>query len=136
VTRGQNIGTIGCEILMNFGATNYEIEPGITVVEISGQLDLSNNLMAIESLIEELIKEGARKLVVDLTGLTYVDSAGIGMLFGVSRQMDGAGGRMRIAGAQGSVAKVLSAVHMPRIVQMDPDVASACRAFAAAEAAG
>lgn len=121
---------------MDIGAKTHKIEPGIAIVEISGELDLSNNLLTIEGLIQKLIEEGARKLVVDLARLTYIDSTGIGMLIGVFRQMDGAGGRMRIAGAQGSVAKALYAVHMPRIVQLDPDVASACCEFGAAEAAG
>ena len=121
---------------MAFGAQTRNVEPGITVVEISGQLDLSNNLLAIESLIAKLMEEGVRKLVVDLTGITYIDSAGIGVLISFSRQMDGAGGRMRIAGAQGSVAKVLDTVHIERIVQIYPDVASACAGFPAGEAAG
>ena len=121
---------------MEFEAQTHRIEPDITVVEISGQLDLSTNLLAIESLLAKLIEEGARKLVVDLTGITYIDSAGIGVLIGVSREMDRARGRMRISGANGSVAKVLDTVHIQRIVQLYPDVASACAGFAAAEAAG
>jgi anti-sigma B factor antagonist len=116
---------------MIIGAKTRRIEPDITVVEISGHLNLGNNLVSIENLIKRLIAEGARKMVVDLGELSYIDSAGIGMLVGCNGQMDGTGGLLRIAGAQGSVAKVFELVHMHRIARLDPDLGAACRSFAA-----
>jgi anti-sigma B factor antagonist len=74
------------------------VAPDITVVEISGRLNLGNSLLSIETSIRRLVEQGARKLVVDLTGLNYIDSSGIGMLVTSSGQLEQSGGRMRIAG--------------------------------------
>jgi anti-sigma B factor antagonist len=103
------------------------IEPDITVVEISGRLNLGNSLMSIETSIRRLIDEGARKLIIDLTGLDSIDSSGIGMMVSCSGLIEQSGGRMRIAGARGSVAKSFDLVHLNRIAALDPDVESAGR---------
>jgi len=107
------------------GSKIRQVEPDLIVVELSGHLNLGNELMSLESAVKRLIQDGARKLVMDLTKLDYIDSAGIGMLVGCNGQMDRAGGKMRVAGAQGSVAKAFGVVHMDRITSLDADVATA-----------
>jgi anti-anti-sigma factor len=107
----------------------HRIEPDITVFEISGRLSLGNLLQSVENSIQGLIDGGARKLVIDLSGLSSIDSAGIGMLISCGGRMDHSGGHVRIVGAQGSVARVLEMVHMHRIVPLDADLASACGNF-------
>jgi anti-sigma B factor antagonist len=120
---------------MIIGAKTHQVEPDITVVELSGRLNLGNNLMSMESLIKRLIEEGARKLVIDVATLNYTDSAGIGMMVSCAGMIGKTGGRMRISGAQGAVAKVFEMVHMHRIVPLDADVESACRNLSAGGAA-
>ena len=101
------------------------------VVEISGRLGLGNTLYSIEAAIRKLIDDGARKMVVDLTGLNYIDSAGIGMLIGCNGHMEQNGGRVRIAGAQGVVQKSFNIARIEAIVPLDPDVETACGNIAA-----
>ena len=107
------------------------IEPGITVLEISGRLSLGNSLITVETSIRRLVEEGACKLVIDLASLNAIDSSGIGLLVTSSGHIEQNGGRMRIAGAQGAVAKALAMVHVDRIVPLDADVESSCRHLAA-----
>ena len=107
------------------GSKIRQIEPNLTVVELSGHLNLGNELMSLESAVKRLIDEGARKLVIDVTKLDYIDSAGIGMLVGCNGHMDRAGGKMRVAGAHGTVAKSFEVVHMDRIMSLDGDVDTA-----------
>jgi anti-sigma B factor antagonist len=92
-------------------------------------LSLGNLLQSAESAIRDLIDGGARKLVIDLTGLNSIDSSGIGTLVSCAGHMGQLGGEMRLAGAQGAVAKVFGMVHMDRIVPLDTDLASACGSF-------
>src|SRR5215467_250459 len=67
-------------IHMTAGPKTRLVEPDVTVVELTGHLNLGNSLIGIEAAIKRLIDEGARKVVIDASGLNYVDSAGIGML--------------------------------------------------------
>jgi anti-sigma B factor antagonist len=106
------------------------VEPDITVFEIAGRLNLGNMLQSVESAIRGLIDGGVRKMVIDLKGLTAIDSSGIGMLVSCGGRMDQLGGQLRITGAQSPVTKVFEMVHMARIVPIDADLASACGNFA------
>ena len=109
------------------GSKIRKVEPDVTIVELTGHLNLGNQLMSVEAAVKRLIDEGARKLVMDVTRLDYIDSAGIGMLVACNGQMDRAGGKMRVAGAQGTVAKAFEVVHMDRITSLDADVDAALR---------
>ena len=82
--------------------------------------------MTVESAVKRAIDDGARKLVIDVTRLDYIDSAGIGMLVACNGQIERAGGKMRVAGAQGTVAKAFEIVHMDRITALDANVDEAC----------
>jgi anti-sigma B factor antagonist len=109
------------------GSKIRQVEPNVTVVELTGHLNLGNELMRLENAVKRLIDDGARKLVFDVTRLDYIDSAGIGMLVGCNGQMDRAGGKMRVAGAHATVAKAFEVVHMDRITSLDADVDAALK---------
>jgi anti-sigma B factor antagonist len=115
--------------------TTRRIEPDITILAISGRLNLGNTLMSIETAARRLIQDGVRKLVLDVAAVTYIDSSGIGMLVGLNGEMEQQGGQMRIAGAAGAVATSFTVVHLDRVVLLDADVESACRILAGAPGA-
>ena len=107
----------------------------VTVVAMSGRLLLGNALGYAENAVRRLIDGGTRKVVLDLTGLDYVDSSGLGMLILCSGNMEQAGGRLRIAGPVPSVAKVFQIAHADRVLQIDPDIETSCRHLADQSAA-
>ncbi len=92
------------------GTKTHQVEPDITVFEISGRLNLGSLLQSVEYSVQTLINSGVRKLVIDVTGLTLIDSSGIGVLVSCGGLMDQLGGQVRVAGAQGSLAKVFEMV--------------------------
>ena len=107
-----------------------ELSPGVTTISFTGRLVLGNRLGEVEHAIREKIKQGSRKLVLDFSGLKFIDSAGIGMLavcFGI---MEREGGRIAIAGATAHVNQLLEMTHLNRLLGMYPDVASAQSALA------
>jgi anti-sigma B factor antagonist len=107
------------------GSKIRQVEPDVTVVELTGHLNLGNELMGLEASVKKVILEGVRKLVIDVTRLEYIDSAGIGMLVACNGQMDRAGGKMRVAGAHGPVSRAFEVVHMDRIMSLDADADAA-----------
>jgi anti-anti-sigma factor len=101
----------------------------VDVVDISGRLSFGNTLASIETSILDLIEKGSRRLVINVPGLTSIDSAGIGMLMACSGQMEQRRGKLRIAGAQGGVARQFEVIHLDRVTPLDADLDSACRAL-------
>jgi anti-sigma B factor antagonist len=107
----------------------------IAVVELIGRLHLGTSLGYAENALNRLIDGGTRKLVLDLAGLEHIDSSGLGMVIFCSGRMEQAGGRMRIAAAAPSVAKVFEIAHAERVLQLDPDLETSCRNLAGQSAA-
>jgi anti-sigma B factor antagonist len=111
-----------------------QVEPDITVVDVSGQLHAGNTLLSVESTLKKLIEGGVRKLVLDFSELKLIDSSGIGVLVVCSAQIRERGGMLRIACPPGTVAHVLELVNLGQVVQIDSDLESACSKFRAASA--
>jgi anti-sigma B factor antagonist len=105
-------------------------EPDLTVMEFTGQLSFGNSLVEVEYEIKDRIQEGCRKLVLDLANLSFLDSAGVGVLVVCSSAMEQAGGRLAVAGAGGRVNQVLEITHVNKVIAMYPDLASACAGLA------
>jgi len=103
---------------------------GVTVIAFTGQLTLGNRLIEAEHEIREQIRQGANELVLDLTKLTFLDSAGIGVLAVCSGAMTKSGGRLVIAVAPGKVRDTLELTRLDKVIELHPDLASASSAFA------
>jgi anti-anti-sigma factor len=102
-----------------------ELSPGITAMTFTGRLIRGNKWNDIEFVIRERIQQGLRNLVLDFSGLKYIDSAGIGFLAVCIGLIEKAGGRVAIAGATGHVKQLLEMTHLNSIFMMHPDLASA-----------
>jgi len=78
-----------------------------------------------------LVQQGQRKLLIDLSPVTYLDSATIGCLMDVYRQMSGAGGVVKLSGVQKRVETMLTMTGAHNFLKMYPDEASAVQSFGA-----
>jgi len=105
----------------------HELSPGITSISFTGRRVLGNRLSDVEHAIRETIKQGSRKLVLDFSGLSFRDSAGIGVLAMCFAIMEREGGKLVVAGASGHVKEFLELTHLNRLVGIYPDAASAIR---------
>ena len=115
--------------------TTHQVEPDITVAEFAGHLTLGNRLLEIEHAIKEKVLNDCHKLVLDVTKLSFIDSAGIGMLVLLIGTVQRAGGKVHLAIADGKVKNVVQLVRLDHLVALYPDEAAACAAFAQTAAA-
>lgn len=60
--------------------------PGVAVVSVGGELDVSN-AETLESVIDRVCEGQPEELVFDLSGLSFMDSAGIAVLLGGARRV-------------------------------------------------
>ncbi|HZD30204.1 MAG TPA: STAS domain-containing protein [Candidatus Angelobacter sp.] len=111
----------------------FEIEPDITVVSCAGRFTLGTQLRLTESMVNTLIQQGTRKLIIDLTHTEIVDSAGLGVLMHISGEMEQAGGIFRVAGASERVGNVFQITHTDRILAIDRDLASSVKVLKGTE---
>ena len=76
----------------------------------------------------ELI-DGRSDVVVDLQGISFVDSAGVACLVGIFKSAHMRGRIVRFVGITPDVAAVLRVVKLDEIFEIHPDVESAIRAI-------
>ncbi|MFJ4962850.1 Anti-sigma-B factor antagonist [Streptomyces sp. ADI96-02] len=101
-----------------------------TVLQIRGELDLVTSPVVRQS-VHEAVAEGQHDVVLDLSGVFFCDSSGVGVLIAARRLMKSCGGRLRlILPARGAedgshVNKVLGALGVRRLFDVYADAASA-----------
>jgi anti-sigma B factor antagonist len=108
---------------------NKRLQPDVDVLEITGRITIGRDCQHLEWAIESLVKEKRKKIIFDLTGVTYVDSTGIGIIVMSAGQMKEAGGQLRVAGASGHVEQVLRMTNINQIVELHPTAAAAAASF-------
>jgi anti-anti-sigma factor len=100
----------------------FQFEPDITGISCSGRFTMGTRLSETEGLIHSMIEQGMRKLVLDLTHVDVVDSAGLGVLMRAFGELNQRGGRLRIAGPREQVRRLLEITHTVSILPVDADL--------------
>ena len=81
--------------------------------------------------VTSLIGGGQQKIVLDMSTVTYVDSATIGCLMDLYRQATAAGGALKLAGVQKRVETMLTMTGAQNFLEIHADEASALKSFGA-----
>ena len=79
--------------------------------------------------MDNLVGEGRKKVIFDSSGVTNVDSTGIGIIVMSAEQVKKAGGELRVAGATGQVQQVLRMTNIHQIIALHPSTAAAAANF-------
>lgn len=104
---------------------------GIAIVRVAETRIMYPVLSTFSSTIVGLIGAGERKIVIDLTPVTYVDSATIGCLMDLYRQVTAVGGQLKLSGVQKRVETMLTLTGAHNFIELHPDEASAVGSFGA-----
>ena len=89
------------------------------LLELSGELDHHGARTALREMEEALDAALPRKLVLDLSGVTFMDSSGIAVLLRALRQMKQVGGSLRVSNIPAQARRVLDAAGVGRLITLD-----------------
>ena len=103
----------------------------VTVVALAGELDAASSPLVSESL-EKLLATGRQRFVIDLAGVSVLDSSGLSTLVRFFKRVRSGGGRLRLVGLQRPVRRVFELTRLDRAFDIDGAVAEAVRAFGGA----
>ncbi|MEU4742585.1 anti-sigma factor antagonist [Actinosynnema sp. NPDC023658] len=101
-----------------------EVRGGWTVVAVSGELDADTVPVLSDSLEEST---GAH-VVVDLSGVPFMDTTGLSLMLDWHRRLDGVGGQLRMASLQPSVHKLFRLTELTEVMHIHDTVDSATAA--------
>ena len=108
---------------------------GRTVVVVGGEIDVYTAPQLRERLIS-LVDGGARRVVVDLGRVEFLDSTGLGILVGALKRLRGAGGELFLVCGQERLLKIFRITGLDRVFSLYPTVEAATAGSSDGAAAG
>lgn len=102
---------------------------GVSIVRIAETRVTYPMLGDFSGVVSALVASGHRRILVDLSKVTYVDSSTIGCLMDLYRQINAAGGHLKLSGVQKRVETVLKMTRAHNFVQIHADEADAIKSF-------
>jgi anti-sigma B factor antagonist len=100
----------------------FQFEPDITGISCSGRFTMGTRLSETEAMIHTQIEQGMRKLVLDLTHVDVVDSAGLGVIMRVFGELNERGGHFRISGACRQARRLFEITHTASFLPVDDEL--------------
>ena len=113
---------------MGFQVEARELD-GVVVVDAMGRLTLSDGRTQLRDLVHIFTGKGRRKFLVNLAGVDFIDSDGLGELtrcFSIVRQ---AGGDLKLAHVQPRVQALLDLTRLNQLFEIASSEDPALRAF-------
>ena len=107
----------------------------VLVMRLSGDLDVASAPQLRQMLVRTVAEsEGSPLVVVDLGGIDFLDSTGLGVLLGAVKRVRGQGGELALCRAEPQVRKVFEITHVIEILPIHHDVSSAVASVRGASA--
>jgi anti-sigma B factor antagonist len=100
----------------------------VTLVHVSGRLT-SFETGALRDSVSRLLKQGRRDIVLNLSGLKYLDSSGIGELARVYVTVVKQDGQMKVVGLSSKIEEVLKITQLYQVFPEFPDEEAALKSF-------
>ena len=110
----------------------FDTRGDVTVVRVQEAKLTYPVLSSFFSEVQQRVEGGARKLVIDLQAVGYLDSASIGCLMDVHRLLQEKGGALRLSGLQPRVETMISMTGVHKIVPLHRDEEEALAGFGVA----
>ncbi len=135
--------------MYNSAPTNYMLQyrvrqtADVSIVDLDGPITLGEALrygssppmdgqqhpVLLGGVVRDLLNEGHRKILLNLQGVTYIDSSGIGELVGAFTSVRQRGGELKLMNPVVRVINLLRITRLDNLFPVEADEASAVRAF-------
>jgi anti-sigma B factor antagonist len=102
-------------------------ETGLAVLPIQGRFD-AHQVSQVQQEFDALLTAGARHIILDLSGVSFVDSSALAVLVQGLRRCRERNGELLLCGLQGSARTILELTQMNKALRVFPSVESACAA--------
>lgn len=95
--------------------SRHDRTDGVAVLQLEGRLNMVSSA-TLRDAVHGVVESGAARIAVDLAGVDFVDSSGLGALVSGLKTTRQAGGDLRIARANDQVLLVLGLTNLDRIL--------------------
>jgi anti-sigma B factor antagonist len=101
----------------------------VVLLVLSGEMLLDDGDLAFRRRIHELVEQGRVKILVDLAGVSYIDSSGVGMMAAKLKTVRENGGDLRLLRLNARGNRLFSVAKLHSAFEIFTDEALALRSF-------
>src|SRR5918996_3622133 len=105
---------------------------GVTILDLKGKMTLGEGDELLKDKINSLIHQGQRKLLLNLEGVPYIDSAGLGEIVRTYTTVSRQGGSLKLVNLTKRITDLLSITKLLTIFDTYDSEADAVRSFTSA----
>jgi anti-sigma B factor antagonist len=103
----------------------------VTIIELKGKITIGAGDLQMREAIHAALAEGARKLVVDMSQVSTIDSSGVGELVGCFTTATHKGAKLKLMNLPAKISDVLTVTQLITVFDVYPNEAEAIASFSA-----
>ena len=112
---------------LDFRISSAHLADDAYILSVGGEIDLYT-APQLEGELSELTAVGARRIAVDLTGATFIDSTVLGVLLKALTLLDAGGGELVLVANDRRILKVFEITGLTRVFRIEPTLTAAVAA--------
>ncbi|MGH9872740.1 MAG: STAS domain-containing protein [Pyrinomonadaceae bacterium] len=102
----------------------------VTILDLKGRLRVGGNALALHRSIRSLLLEKKTQIVLNLAGVSFIDSCGLGELVASQVSVENKGGEIKLIGLTESLRELLTATRLLAVFDTCANEAEAIQSFA------
>jgi anti-sigma B factor antagonist len=101
----------------------------VNILDCSGKITLGEGTMAVRNTVREVLKNGGKKIVLNLADVNYIDSSGIGELVSSYTTVTNQGGQLKLLKLTKKIHELLAITKLLTVFQVFDDEKTAVGSF-------
>ncbi|HET7106851.1 MAG TPA: STAS domain-containing protein [Candidatus Acidoferrum sp.] len=116
-------------------STNVRQVGAVSIVDITGNIVFGEESAALHDLVSGLLKNGQKQILLNLAGVNFIDSMGMGSLVSASTSVRKQGGELKLLNLSHKVSDVMQMTRLYTVFDVLNDEAVAVKSFGPSVAA-
>ncbi len=102
---------------------------GVAIVAIEGRIVLGEESNAVREKVKTMLASGQKKIVLNMTNVSYIDSSGLGTLVASQPRAGAQGAALRLANLGAKFQEILQVTKLVTVFEVFPTEAAAISSF-------
>lgn len=102
---------------------------GITILDINGKITIGVGDVAVRDAVQTALASGSKKLLLNLKGVSTIDSAGVGELVSAYTTVTNRGGNLKLVNLPNKVSDILQITQLITVFEVHDDEEEAIESF-------
>ena len=101
----------------------------VTILDLSGKITIGSGEEALRNTVQEILNSGVKKVVINMSGVTMIDSSGIGELVSAYTTATNRGTKLKLAKLPDKVSDILTITQLITVFDVYDNEADAVKSF-------